>query len=89
FLGFYKIIWAAITIMSIMQPYYEDTIKKAKDRVIGNILGILFTGVLINVADSQIITLGILVISLYLIYAFKEYYKISLFAAMASICIAS
>ncbi|MBE6059178.1 MAG: FUSC family protein [Clostridium sulfidigenes] len=89
FLGFYKIIWAAITIMSIMQPYYEDTIKKAKDRVIGNILGILFTGILINVADSQIITLGILVISLYLIYAFKEYYKISLFAAMASICIAS
>ncbi len=89
FLGFYKIIWAAITIMSIMQPYYEDTIKKARDRVIGNIFGILFTGVLINVADSQIITLGILVISLYLIYAFKEYYKISLFAAMASICIAS
>ena len=29
FLGFYKIIWAIITIMSIMQPYYEDTITKA------------------------------------------------------------
>jgi uncharacterized membrane protein YgaE (UPF0421/DUF939 family) len=89
FLGFYKIVWAVITIMSIMQPYYEDTIKKARDRVIGNILGILFTSILINAVDSKIITIGILVISLYLIYAFKEYYKISLFAAIASICIAS
>jgi len=75
--------------MSIMQPYYEDTIKKARDRVIGNILGILFTGILINLVDSRIVTLGILIISLYLIYAFKEYHKISLFAAISSICIAS
>ncbi|WP_346935002.1 FUSC family protein [Clostridium sp.] len=89
FLGFYKVIWAAITIMSIMQPYYEDTIKKARERVIGNILGILFTGIFINLVDSRIVTLGILTISLYLIYAFKEYYKISLFTAIASICIAS
>ncbi|MEW8993359.1 FUSC family protein [Clostridium sp.] len=89
FLGFYKVIWAVITIMSIMQPYYEDTIKKARDRVTGNILGILFTGALINVVDSRIVTLGILIISLYLIYAFKEYYKISLFTAISSICIAS
>lgn len=89
FLGFYKIIWAVITIMSIMQPYYEDTIKKARDRIMGNIFGILFTGILINVVNSRVITLIILVVSLYLIYAFKEYYKISLFAAISSICIAS
>jgi uncharacterized membrane protein YgaE (UPF0421/DUF939 family) len=89
FLGFYKVIWAVITIMSIMQPYYEDTIEKARDRVIGNVLGILFTGIFINVVDSRIVTLGILTISLYLIYAFKEYYKISLFTAISSICIAS
>jgi len=89
FLGFYKVIWAVITIMSIMQPYYEDTIKKARDRVIGNIVGILFTGIFINVVDSRIVTLGILTISLYLIYAFQEYYKISLFTAISSICIAS
>lgn len=89
FLGFYKVIWAVITIMSIMQPYYEETIEKARDRVIGNVLGILFTGIFINVVDSRIVTLGILTISLYLIYAFKEYYKISLFTAISSICIAS
>ena len=54
FLGFYKIIWAIITIMSIMQPYYEDTITKARDRIKGNILAILITGIIINIVDNAI-----------------------------------
>ena len=88
-LGYYKIIWAIITIMSIMQPYYEDTISKSRERIKGNIIAILFTGILIHLFNTQWITILILVISLYLLYGFKEYYKISLFAAMASICISS
>lgn len=88
-LGYYKIIWAIITIMSIMQPYYEDTKSKAKERVIGNVLAIVITGVVINLINSKLVTMVILVISLYLLYGFKEYYKISLFAGMASMCIAS
>lgn len=88
-LGYYKIIWAIITIMSIMQPYYEDTIEKAKDRILGNVLAIVLTGVLINFVNSDIFTIIVLIISLYLLYGFKEYYKISLFAGMASMCIAS
>lgn len=89
FLGFYKIIWAIITIMSIMQPYYEDTIKKAKDRVRGNVTAIIFVGILIYLVDRSWFTILVLIISLYLLYAFKEYSRISLFAASASICIAS
>ena len=88
-LGYYKIIWAIITIMSIMQPYYEDTISKTRERIKGNIIAILFTGIVIHLFHTQWITILILVISLYLLYGFKEYYKISLFAAMASICISS
>ena len=88
-LGYYKIIWAIITIMSIMQPYYEDTIEKAKDRILGNVIAIVSTGVLINFVNSDIFTIIVLIISLYLLYGFKEYYKISLFAGMASMCIAS
>lgn len=88
-LGYYKVIWAIITIMSIMQPYYEDTKSKAKERVIGNVLAILITGVIINVVDSRWVTISILIVSLYLLFGFKEYYKISLFAGMASMCIAS
>lgn len=88
-LGFYKIIWAIITIMSIMQPYYEDTILRAKERIRGNILAIIFTATIINLIDVKFITIAILIVSLYLLYGFKEYYKISLFAATASISIAS
>ncbi|WP_370772508.1 FUSC family protein [Clostridium sp.] len=88
-LGYYKIIWAIITIMSIMQPYYEDTITKTRERIKGNIIAILFTGIIIHLFHTKWITILILVISLYLLYGFKEYYKISLFAAMASICMSS
>ncbi|KAI3350246.1 FUSC family protein [Clostridium botulinum] len=88
-LGYYKIIWAIITIMSVIQPYYEYTLNKTKERIIGNVIGILFTGIFINLVNIKWITILILITSLYLLYGFKEYYKISLFASIASICIAS
>ena len=88
-LGFYKIIWAVITVMSVMQPYYEDTIKKTKDRIIGNVVAIIFTGVIINIINTKYFTIIILVISTYLLFAFKDYSKISLFAAISSICLSS
>ena len=75
--------------MSIMQPYYEDTVSKARDRVKGNVIAIIFTGIIINVIDSRVFTISILIMALYLLYAFKEYSRISLFAAIASICVAS
>ncbi|MEN8078316.1 FUSC family protein [Clostridioides difficile] len=89
FLGFYKVIWAIITIMSIMQPYYEDTISKSRERVKGNIVAIVFAGVVIHLFNEKWVTILILILSLYLLYGFKEYYKISLFAAIASICVSS
>lgn len=88
-LGYYKIIWAAITIMSIMQPYYEDTITKAKDRIRGNVIAVIVVGISIELINNKIFTIIVLVISLYLLYGFKEYSRISLFAAAASISIAS
>ncbi|MBN1037707.1 FUSC family protein [Clostridium botulinum] len=88
-LGYYKIIWAIITIMSVIQPYYEYTLNKTKERIIGNVMGILFTGIFINLVNIKLVTISILIVSLYLLYGFKEYYKISLFASIASICIAS
>lgn len=87
--GYYKVIWAIITIMTIMQPYYEDTIIKAKERVWGNIVAIAFTGIILNTVNEKWFTIAILVIVLYLLYGFKEFYKISLFSGIASMCIAS
>lgn len=88
-LGFYKIIWAIITIMSVLQPYYEETLKKTKERVVGNMMAIIFTGIAINIIDNKFLTIAILIASLYLLYGFKEYNKISLFSAIASISVAS
>ncbi|AOR24898.1 FUSC family protein [Clostridium taeniosporum] len=88
-LGYYKVIWAIITIMSVIQPYYEYTLKKIKERIIGNVIGILFTGVFINIVNNSLLTILILILSLYLLYGFKDYSKISLFASIASICISS
>lgn len=87
--GYYKVIWAIITIMTIMQPYYEDTIVKAKDRILGNISAIAFTGIILNIVNEKWFTISILVIALFLLYGFKEFYKISLFSGIASMCIAS
>ncbi|GAB6170189.1 hypothetical protein JCM1393_26490 [Clostridium carnis] len=87
--GFYKIIWVIITIMSTMQAYYEDTLSRAKERVLGNIIAIIFTGIIINIVNIKSVTIIILILSLYLIYGFKEYYKISIFTSIASLCIAS
>ncbi len=89
FLGYDKVIWAIITIMSIMQPYYEDTIVRTKDRLKGNIVAILFLTITIGIIDNKLFTVFIFIISVYFIYAFKSYYKLSLFASIASICVAS
>lgn len=88
-LGYYKIIWSMVTILSIMYHYYEDTVLRIKQRIVGNIMAIMFTGIVINITGSYIVTGLILVISVYLLYGFKEYHKISLFSATASLCIAS
>lgn len=85
----YKFIWVSITIMSVMQPYYEETISKGKERLIGNFLGMSFIIIFLTIFNNNIITLITLIISLYLTYGFKEYYKLSTFTAIASICVAS
>lgn len=89
YLGYYKIIWVIITIMSVIQPYYEQTLLQVKDRIVGNSIAIIFTGIIINLINNKFVTIAILVVSLYLLYGYKEYNKISLFTAIASISVAS
>ncbi|MGG5462243.1 FUSC family protein [Clostridium sp. B9] len=84
-----KMSWLGITIMSIMQPYYEDTKRKSKDRFKGNIFAVVIITVILNIFQSQFIYFITLTITLYLTYAFKSYYKLSLFTAISAICMAS
>lgn len=88
-LSVYKFIWVSITIMSVMQPYYEETISKGRERIKGNLFGIIFVITILSISHNNYIAIITLIISLYLTYAFKEYYKLSTFTAIASISVAS
>lgn len=89
FLDFYKIIWGVITILSILQPYYEETLSRTKERVRGNVIGIVASGIILNITSSKIIAILILVLSLYMIFAYKNYYRLSIFTSIASMSISS
>ncbi|MGL4991254.1 MAG: FUSC family protein [Sarcina sp.] len=86
--SFSKTIWVSITIMSVMQIYYEDTISKEKERIKGNLIGISIF-IIISFIHIQILSIIVLVISLYFTYAFKEYYKLSIFTSLASLSVTS
>ena len=62
--------------MSVIQPYYEQTLLQVKDRIVGNSIAIIFTGIIINLINNKFVTIAILVVSLYLLYGYKEYNKI-------------
>lgn len=87
--GFYKFIWAIIPIMSITQPYYEDTKRRKKDRIKSNILASIGMAIIINVIHVQWVAIGVLVLAFYLIYAYKDYYHMSIFLTIISMSIAS
>ena len=87
--GFYKFIWVIIPIMSITQPYYEDTKRRKKDRIKSNILASIAIGVLINGLHVRWVTIGVLILAFYLIYAYKDYYHMSIFLTIISMSVAS
>ncbi|MGL4740371.1 MAG: FUSC family protein [Sarcina sp.] len=81
-----KIIWISITIMSVMQIYYEETLFKSKDRIKGNAIGITIF-CLVSLLNNKNLLIFVLLISLYLTYGFKSYYKLSIFTTLASLCV--
>ena len=87
--GFYKFIWAIIPIMSITQPYYEDTKRRKKDRIKSNILASIGIALIINVIHVRWVAIGVLILAFYLIYAYKDYYHMSIFLTIISMSIAS
>lgn len=85
----YKFIWIPITIMSVINPYQEETIKRIKDRLKGNIIGILIAIFVINITHNETIIFIFLLISTVFVYGFKEYYKLSTCTTIASLCATS
>lgn len=88
-LGFYKFIWAIIPIMSITQPYVEDTDKRRIDRLESNLIAAFAITVIIDVIQVRWIIVLLLVVAFYLYYGYKDYYHISLFMTIISMCIST
>ena len=87
--GFYKFIWVIIPIMSITQPYYEDTKRRKKERIKSNILASIGVAIVINVIEVQWVAFAMLILAFYLIYAYKDYYHMSIFLTIISMSIAA
>lgn len=88
-LGFHKIIWAIIPIMSATRPYYEDTIKRKKERFKSNVLACVVVGIIMNIDTTQWLSLLLFGVAFYGVYAFKDYYRISFFITILSMCLSS
>ena len=88
-LGFYKFIWVIIPIMSITQPYYEDTHRRKKDRIISNILAAIGITVILDIANFWWVSYIMLIAAFYLIFAYKDYYHFSFFITIISMIISS
>lgn len=89
YLGFYKFIWAIIPIMSITQPYVEDTRTRKKDRFESNVVAALMLTAIINGLHIRWLTFLILILAFYLYYAYKDYYHASLFLTVISMCLST
>lgn len=88
-LGFYKIIWAIIPLVSITAPYYEETLKKKEDRLGSNVLAALIVGLVVNLIGTWWINVVLLIAGYYLIYAFKDYYRMSFFLTVVSMSLST
>lgn len=88
-LGYYKFIWAIIPIMSITQPYYEDTHSRRNDRIMSNIIAALLVTILFDVVHFRWIGYVVLIAAFYLIFAYKDYYHFSFFMTIISMCMST
>ena len=78
-----------IPIMSIAQPYYEDTKKRGMQRLKSNILAAVILTVILDLIPIKGVGIFILVLAFYLYYAYKDYYHTSIFLTVISMSIAS
>jgi len=88
-LGFHKFIWAIIPIISITQPYVEDTRKRRGDRFESNILGAVVLAIILDIVRIKGLPLVLLIASFYLYHAYKDYYHTSLFLTIISMCVST
>lgn len=68
--------WIIFPMIAILQPYFDDTIKKAKNRVIGTIIGIVLFIILFSIVKDPVYRVNLTIFTAY-IGSFLTDYKYS------------
>lgn len=76
--------WIIFTMLSIIQPHYDGTSKKALHRLVGTFLGIIIFTILFSIVKDNTIRLNITLVSAYIGLFVKDYkYSTSIVAISA------
>lgn len=84
-----KISWIMITVMVLIQPYFEDTIKKGLNRFKGACIGCVLFGILFNLFTSIHIRACIILLAIILYLKVNEYYKKQIFMTFITVGVAT
>lgn len=79
--------WMPMTILVLILPYWENTLRKIADRVIGTLLGIAVFAILYYFFPSPLEQMIIMVIVNFLIYTTKRYAFTAIFLTCSSFAI--
>ncbi|MEG0306995.1 MAG: FUSC family protein [Clostridium sp.] len=66
--------WIIFPMISVIQPYYDGTVKKAFERIIGTVLGIILFTVLFTFVTDNTIRLNIIIFLAYINLFMKKYH---------------
>jgi uncharacterized membrane protein YccC len=72
--------WLPFTVMIVIQPYFGATLKKALDRVLGTILGVIVAGILMSFPEHLHIKELLLIVSpILMVYFLRTQYSVATF----------
>lgn len=66
--------WIIFPMISIIQPYYDGTGKKAMDRMIGTVLGIILFTILFSIVTDNGIRMNLIILIAYVNLFMKKYH---------------
>lgn len=79
--------WISMTVMVVILPYWENTLHKIIDRVIGTLVGVTLFAILYYLFPNSIEQMIIMVIVNYFIYMTRRYMFTVIFLACSSLSI--
>ncbi|MEG0295240.1 MAG: FUSC family protein [Clostridium sp.] len=85
YVGVVKFSWVMITVMVLLQPYFEDTLVKGINRFKGASIGCVIFGILFNMFQSNSIRVFIIIVASLIYIKVDEYYKKQIFMTFITV----